>query len=60
MRTAIIAVLWSLALVLGLRPATALDPHTRITQYFHTAWRVQDGAFGAAPGAITQTSDGYV
>ena len=45
---------------MGLRPATALDPHTRITQYFHTAWRVQDGAFDAAPGAVTQTADGYI
>jgi len=50
----------SIALVLGLHPATALDPHTRITQYFHTAWRVQDGAFEAAPNAVTQTADGYI
>ena len=50
----------SIALVLGLGPATALDPHTRITQYFHTAWRVQDGAFEAAPNAVTQTADGYI
>src|SRR5580765_1295868 len=60
MRIVSSAVLWSLALVLGPRPATALDPHTRITQYFHTTWRVQDGTFGAAPGAVTQTSDGYI
>jgi ligand-binding sensor domain-containing protein len=46
--------------VLGPRPATALDPHTRITQYFHTAWRAQDGAFGAAQGAVTQTAEGYI
>jgi len=51
---------WWLALVLGLRPATALDPNTRITQYFHTAWRVQDGVFEAAPNAVTQTADGYI
>ena len=52
---------WScLALVLGLRPATALDPHTRITQYFHSAWRVQDAIFEAAPNAVTQTTDGYI
>ena len=50
----------SMALVLGLRPATALDPHTRITQYFHTAWRLQDGAFEAAPNAVAQTADGYL
>ena len=46
--------------VMGLRPAAALDPHMRITQYFYTAWRVQDGAFEAAPGAVTQTADGYI
>ncbi len=30
-------------------PASALDPNMRITQYRHTAWRVQDGAFASAP-----------
>ena len=38
----------------------ALDPKARITQYRHTAWRVQDGAFESAPNAITQTADGYI
>jgi ligand-binding sensor domain-containing protein len=60
MRIESIAAWCSLALVLGLRPALALDPHTRITQYFHTAWRVQDGAFEAAPNAVAQTADGYI
>jgi ligand-binding sensor domain-containing protein len=50
----------SLVVVLGLRPATALNPQTRITQYFHTAWRVQDGAFEGAPNAVAQTADGYI
>ena len=50
----------SIALALGVHPATALDPHMRITQYFHTAWRVQDGAFEAASNAVTQTADGYI
>jgi signal transduction histidine kinase len=36
-----------------------LDPGRRISQYGHTAWRVQDGAITPA-GAITQTIDGYV
>lgn len=40
--------------------ANALDPGTRISQYAHTAWRVQDGAFSGAPNAIAQTSDGYL
>ena len=51
---------WSAALLLGIRPAAALDPNTRITQYFHSAWRVQDGAFESAPNAVAQTADGYI
>jgi signal transduction histidine kinase/ligand-binding sensor domain-containing protein len=38
---------------------SALDPSRRISQYGHTAWRVQDGAVAPA-GAITQTTDGYI
>jgi signal transduction histidine kinase/ligand-binding sensor domain-containing protein len=39
----------------------ALDPTSRISQYGHTVWRVQDGYFGgAAPVSITQTTDGYI
>src|SRR5882762_4252951 len=41
-------------------PASALDPNRRISQYAHTAWRVQDGAFSGTPHAITQTADGYL
>ena len=41
-------------------PASALDPKVRLTQYRHTAWRVQDGYFAAAPNAIAQTADGYI
>src|SRR5271170_1769588 len=39
--------------------ASALDPHRMISQYAHTAWRVQDG-FPRGPHMITQTSDGYI
>jgi signal transduction histidine kinase/ligand-binding sensor domain-containing protein len=39
--------------------ARALDPHRQITQYGHTAWRVQDG-FETDTGGITQTPDGYI
>src|SRR5580704_18611678 len=39
--------------------AWAVDPHTLISQYGHTAWRIQDGAV-SSPGAITQTTDGYI
>ncbi len=38
----------------------AVDPETHISQYAHTAWRVQDGYFGGRPLAVTQTTDGYV
>jgi ligand-binding sensor domain-containing protein len=40
--------------------ASALDANRQISQYGHTAWRIQDGAFEGAPQAITQTPDGYV
>jgi len=41
-------------------PASALDPSRRISQYAHSAWRTQDGAFPGTPNAITQTADGYI
>jgi signal transduction histidine kinase/ligand-binding sensor domain-containing protein len=40
--------------------AFALDPTIHITQYAHSSWPVQDGAFRGAPIAITQTKDGYL
>jgi len=39
--------------------AWAVDPHTLISQCGHTAWRIQDGVV-SNPGAITQTTDGYI
>src|SRR5580700_2225269 len=60
MRIACIPACWFLALLVSVRPASALDPRTLITQYFHTAWRMQDGAFEAAPNAVAQTADGYI
>src|SRR5262249_15380231 len=50
----------TIAMLLVPRPASALHPKVRITQYRHTAWRVQEGAFESAPNAITQTADGYI
>ncbi|MGA8440061.1 MAG: two-component regulator propeller domain-containing protein [Candidatus Sulfotelmatobacter sp.] len=41
-------------------PAAALDPQRAISQYAHTAWRVQDGVFSGTPNAIAQTTDGYI
>ena len=40
--------------------ARPLDPDRRISQYVHTTWRTQDGAFRGTPHAITQTTDGYM
>ncbi len=40
--------------------AGAVDPSKRISQYAHTAWRIQDGIFTGAPSVITQTADGYL
>ena len=41
------------------RVATAVDPHTLLSQYGHTAWRSPDGLLNH-PEAITQTRDGYI
>jgi ligand-binding sensor domain-containing protein/signal transduction histidine kinase len=38
----------------------ALSPDRHITQYGHTAWRIQDGVFGGQVRSITQTTDGYI
>jgi signal transduction histidine kinase/ligand-binding sensor domain-containing protein len=46
--------------VLLCAPAVALDPSRQISQYAHTAWRIQDGVFSGTPHAITQTTDGYL
>src|SRR5215471_4372000 len=48
-------------LVVCSEKGVAVDPVSRISQYGHTVWRVQDGYFGgAAPMSITQTTDGYI
>jgi ligand-binding sensor domain-containing protein/signal transduction histidine kinase len=38
----------------------AVEPTTHVSQYAHTAWRIQDGVFSGAPNAIAQTADGYL
>jgi PAS domain S-box-containing protein len=40
--------------------AQALDPNKRLTQYSHTAWRIQDGFLPNIPWWISQTKDGYL
>ncbi|HEY6769597.1 MAG TPA: two-component regulator propeller domain-containing protein, partial [Candidatus Sulfotelmatobacter sp.] len=41
-------------------PVGALDTSRQITQYGHTAWRVEDGVFAGSPNVIAQTTDGYL
>ena len=54
-------IVWASFMVLLLAtPAAGLDPHTALTQYGHTAWRVRDGHFAGPPGAIAQTRDGFL
>ncbi len=38
----------------------ALDISKQISQYGHTAWRIEDGVFAGAPNVIAQTTDGYL
>lgn len=45
--------------LIACRPANALDPKRKISQYGHTAWRTQDGLVNN-PTAIAQTTDGYI
>jgi ligand-binding sensor domain-containing protein len=38
----------------------ALDTSRQISQYGHTAWRIEDGVFDGSPNVLGQTSDGYL
>src|SRR5215467_761342 len=40
--------------------ASALDPSRLLSQYGHTAWRIQDGYFSGAVTSLAQTADGYL
>jgi len=61
-RRTIVATLGScLACILLLAgPVHALDPNKRVTQYIHTAWRIQDGSLPTGMHEIKQTSDGFL
>lgn len=54
------SILPCLSLLLAAGSSWAVDSGRHISQYGHTAWRVQDGVFSGAPSAITQTADGYM
>ena len=47
-------------LLCALSSGWGIDPNKLISQYAHTAWRTQDGAFSGSPIVITQTTDGYL
>ena len=49
-----------LFLFFALSSAWGVDPSRHISQYAHTAWRLQGDFFGGPPSAITQTTDGYL
>src|SRR5262249_47509098 len=38
----------------------AETPNAHISQYRHTAWRIEGGYFGGSIWAVTQTKDGYI
>jgi signal transduction histidine kinase/ligand-binding sensor domain-containing protein len=38
----------------------AVDPTRHVSQYAHTAWRIQDGVFSESPDVVAQTTDGYL
>lgn len=52
--------LFFLFLFFALSSAWGVDSSRHISQYGHTAWRIQDGVFIGAPNAIAQTTDGYL
>src|SRR5271163_1478531 len=41
-------------------PVSGLDTSRQISQYGHTAWRIEDGVFAGTPNVMAQTSDGYL
>ena len=61
-RTSVVAALGT-CLAYGLlltTPVHALDPNTRLTQYTHTSWRMQDGSAPSGMYSIAQTADGFL
>ena len=62
LKTSLSWLLWvhCLLLFLTANSAKAVDPNRRISQYGHTAWRMQDGVFNSIPNVIAQTADGFL
>ena len=52
---------WGISLLLLVpSKAFALEPGKLLSQYGHTAWRMQDAVLPGPPRDITQTADGYL
>jgi signal transduction histidine kinase/ligand-binding sensor domain-containing protein len=49
-----------LLIIANLPNVCCMAQDIRLSQYIHTAWRVQDGVFNSAPTSIAQTTDGYL
>jgi hypothetical protein len=49
-----------LLFLLAVNCVWAIDPSRQISQYGHTAWRIQDGVLSGTAVALTQTTDGYL
>ncbi|HWO30739.1 MAG TPA: two-component regulator propeller domain-containing protein, partial [Candidatus Acidoferrum sp.] len=49
-----------LLFLLAVNSVWAVDSSRHISQYGHTAWRIQDGVLSGAADAVTQTTDGYL
>ncbi len=47
-------------LCLAVSPLLAVDPDRRISQYAHTAWKVQNAVLSANPIVVSQSKDGYI
>ncbi len=50
----------SVLFFLTISPVGALDTSKQISQYGHTAWRIEDGVFAGMPNVMAQTTDGYL
>jgi ligand-binding sensor domain-containing protein len=47
-------------ILFAIPPVSALNTSRQISQYGHTAWRIEDGVFAGTPNVIAQTTDGYL
>jgi signal transduction histidine kinase/ligand-binding sensor domain-containing protein len=59
-RIALLRAIGILLLLFAPGPSWSLDPDRRLTQYLHTAWRLQDGELSNPPTSLVQTRDGYL